>query len=182
MKKPNWDHMTEGKRLCAIFVSDQPAVLQKIQTVTDGHTDRLSVDAVQKVNTIVCDIYNDPSFAPADTVGSEFPELLVQPFCTYTAAESVCASPGRGGPTLRAGSRPPGSIERQRALAYRPRAYRCVFKQHARREMRAAVRWNQIAGPVSLQPRPAKMRGPAFAVFGECGKKCFVPLAFRRRP
>jgi hypothetical protein len=71
--------MTEGKRLCAIFVSDEPAVLQKIQTVTDGHTDRLSVDAVQKVNTIVCDIYNDPSFAPADTVASEFPELRGDP-------------------------------------------------------------------------------------------------------
>ena len=79
VKKPNWDHMTEGKRLCAIFVSDEPAVLQKIQTVTDGHTDRLSVDAVQKVNTIVCDIYNDPSFAPADTVGSDYPELRGDP-------------------------------------------------------------------------------------------------------
>lgn len=92
---------------------------------------------------------------------------LVQPFCTYTAAESVRASPGRGGPTLRAGSRPPGSIERQRAQAYRPRAYRCLFKQHARQT-------NSIHR-LALEPATAKTPRRTLECWHEYGEPASPP-------
>jgi len=52
------------------------------------------VDAEQKVNAIVCDIFNDPSFTPAGTVGIDYPELKGDPRkCAVYPGTNVLVAP-----------------------------------------------------------------------------------------
>jgi hypothetical protein len=77
--KPNWHHLTEGKRLCSVYTSDDPAVMTAVMTVADGHSDRESLDSAQKVQHAISKVYNNVDFKPNDIFDGVYPDLAGDP-------------------------------------------------------------------------------------------------------